>query len=124
MSPALTRRGFVQGGVVVLGAGAMGIPIAAQAALPTAFDPAAFVDDLLAAGYRVSAYVGVPCGGLSVEPPSYIIRPPPGRGFGAAYTAIMSRWADAMDACPDHVERVVTYAFGQPGAAHREAAHV
>ena len=111
MSPALTRRGLVQGGAVVLGAAVAGIPASARPTLPTAFDPAAFVDDLLAAGYRVSAYVGVPCGGLSVEPPSYIIRPPPGRGFGAAYTAVMSRWADAIGACPDHIERVVAYVF-------------
>ena len=121
MSPALTRRGFVQGGAVVLGAGAMGIPIAAQAALPTAFDPAAFVDDLLAAGYRVSAYVGVPCGGLSVEPPSYIIRPPPGRGLGAGYRAVMARWADAIGACPDHIERVVAYVFERHRATCGEA---
>ena len=124
MSPALTRRGLVQGGAAVLGAAVAGIPASARTTLPTAFDPAACVNDLLAAGYRISAYVSVPCDGFSVEPPAYLIRPPPGRGFGAAYTAVMARWADAMDACPDHVERVVTYAFGQPGAAHREAAHV
>lgn len=122
MSPALTRRSLVQGGAIVLGVGAMGIPASARAALPTAFDPAAFVDDLLAAGYRVSAYLGVPCGGLSVEPPSYIIRPLPGRGSGAGYRAVMARWADAIGACPDHIERVVAYVFERCRAKSGEVA--
>ena len=56
----LTRRALVQGGAAVLGAAVAGIPASARAALPTAFDPAAFVDDLLAAGYRRQRLRGRP----------------------------------------------------------------
>ena len=115
MSPALTRRSLVQVGATVLGAVVAGIPASARAGAavgPATFDPTAFLADLTTAGYRVSAYYDVPCCGSPVSPPSYIILPPKGRGFGAACTAVMERWHDAMETCPDHVEEVVAYLSG------------
>ena len=81
------------------------------------FDPAAFVADLQAAGYGVSAYQDVPRGGEKARPPNYLIRPPEG-GFGADYAAVMAWWWGSMDACPDHVERVVDYVFKCSREAH------
>lgn len=78
---------------------------------PVAFDAAAFVTDLQGAGYSVAAYQPVPRGGEKAKPPSYFIQPPEGHGFGAAYIAVITRWTDSMDACPDHVDRVVDYVF-------------
>ena len=86
---------------------------AVAAALPVAFDPAVFVADLMGAGYEVTAYRSVPLGREERSRPSYYIQPPSGRGFGEAYFAIVARWTDAMDACPDHVERVVAYVFDE-----------
>ena len=99
---------FAGGAVAILGQ-----PTAATA-LPVSFDPVAFLADLTAAGYRVSAYRSIPRGGgENTSTPSYFIQPPAGRGFGEDHRAIMARWSDAMDACPDHVERVVAHVFEQ-----------
>ena len=65
---------------------------------PVAFDPAAFVADLRAAGCRV--VVGGPIRPSDL-PDGYFIAPSRG------YPAVMARWSDAMEACPDHIERVV-----------------
>ena len=81
------------------------------------FDAAAFVANLQAAGYGVSAYWPVPRGGEKARPPSYFIRPPED-GFGAEYAAVMARWTDAMDAHPEHVALVVDYVFKRSQEAH------
>ncbi len=98
---------FAGGAVAILGQ-----PTAAVA-LPVAFDPAAFLAELTAAGYGVTAYRSIPRGGENISTPSYFIRPPDGRGFGDDYLAIMARWADEVRACPDHVERVTAEVFKQ-----------
>ena len=67
---------------------------------PAVFDPAAFLADLDAAGCGVFLVQPVSLGRENV-PTTYFIEPAPG------YTTVMSRWSNAMDACPDHVERVV-----------------
>ena len=124
------RRSFLRGLVtlpLIVGGTVVIFPQAAAAIvppLPVAFDPAAFVTDLAAAGYSVIAHRSVPRGGERTSIPSYVIQPRRGRGFGKGYIAVMARWNAAMDACPDHVEHVVAYAFSQPSGAHREAAHV
>lgn len=122
MSPApLTRRALVRTAGVALGAGALpaGItaalaaatpPTGLPAALPPAFDPGAFVDDLLDAGCRVllirdEAHSFNP----HPRPPHVCIIPPGGRWSAASYGAVMARWTDAMDACPDHAERLVAH---------------
>ncbi len=79
--------------------------------MPLAFDPAAFLAELTEAGYGVTAYRSIPRGGENISTPSYFIRPPEGRGFGNDYLAIMARWADAVRACPEHVESVVAEVF-------------
>lgn len=110
MNASVTRRGLLRAGSAALGA--VLVPIGATvltAAAPLAFYPAAFIADLKAAGYGVVAYYPVPRGGEPAEPPGYFIRPPKGRGFGVAYTAVMTKWRDAMNACPDHVERVASH---------------
>ncbi len=53
-------------------------------AIPVVFDPAAFLADLTASGHGIYAYYDVPIGSEPAGPPSYLIRPPKGRGFGAA----------------------------------------
>lgn len=85
---------------------------------PAVFDAAAFVADLMAAGYGVSAYYDVPRGGKTPSEPRYMIRPPRGCGFAVNYPDLMARWGDAIEACPDHVERVVAYVFECGRAAH------
>jgi hypothetical protein len=94
----------------------------AAAAMPIHFDAAAFVADLAAAGYSVIAHRSVPRGGEKTSTPSYVIQPSRSRGFEGGYLVVMARWTAAMDSCPDHVERVVAYVFGQPGAAQRGTA--
>ena len=71
-----------------------------KATVTTVFDPAAFLADLDAAGCEVFLMQPVSLGRENVST-TYFIAPTPG------YVAAMARWADAMDACPDHVERVV-----------------
>ncbi len=83
-----------------------------------AFDAAAFVEDLQAAGYGISAYWPVPRGGEKARPPSYFIQPPES-GFGAEYSAVMARWTDAMDVHPEHVALVVDYVFKRAREARR-----
>ncbi len=99
---------FAGGSVAILGRST------AATALPAAFDPAAFLADLTAAGYGVTAYRSVPCAGYGeISKPSYYIEPPERDGFGDDYSAIMARWTGAMKACPDHVERVTAEVFKQ-----------
>ena len=94
------------GAVAILGRPAV------AAALPVAFDPEAFLADLTAAGYGVTAYRSVPRPGQDeISTPSYYVQPPENGGFGDDYFAIMARWTDAMKACPDHVERVTAEVF-------------
>ena len=95
---------LIGGSIVILGQ-----PTAA--AVPAAFDPAAFLSDLRAAGYDVTACRGVPRGGRAAPSPSYFITPMGGSGFGEGYLAVMVKWTDALKACPDHVERVVDHVF-------------
>ena len=112
------RRTLLAGLAALPAAGLLAFPFGELAAEVTlAFDPAAFIADLKAAGYSLIAYRAVPRGGEPAEPPGYFIRPPKGCGFGAAYTAVMARWWDAMDACPDHAERVAVHVLGQTGRA-------
>ena len=105
------RRSYLRGlAALPLSGGSLAIlgQPASAAALPVAFDPAAFVAEIMATGYVVSAHRSVPLpGGEKVSRPSYRIEPPPDRGFGEADLAIMAPWNAAMDACPDHVKRVV-----------------
>ena len=77
---------------------------------PTVFDPAAFVEDLQRAGCDVVAYRPIPRGGEEAAPSSYLIRLPEG-GSGGEYAAVMSRWETAIEACPDHAERMADYVF-------------
>ena len=68
---------------------------------PTTFDPAAFVSDLQAAGcHVVLSWPGTTFGPEEEELASYFIRPSPG------YAAVMARWSDAMEGCPNAHERV------------------
>ena len=130
MSAPFTRRSLLQAGSIALGAvvvpavvsvalpGEM-LPRGSPAALPAVFDPAAFVADLEAAGYEAVGYYPIPLGREPAKPSTYFICPPKGRGFDATYGAVMAKWGNAMDACPDHVDRVVAYVFQQ---ARRAAA--
>ncbi|RYB06249.1 hypothetical protein [Lichenibacterium ramalinae] len=107
------RRSFLRGLVLLPLIGGsiaiLGQPTAA--AVPADFDPAAFLSDLRAAGYDVTACRGVPRGGGAAPSPSYFITPTGGSGFGEVYLAVMVKWTAAMNACPDHVERVVAHVF-------------
>ena len=60
---------------------------------PTSFDPAAFVADLRAAGCTVHPGSGN----------NYFIGPSKG------YSAVMAKWADALNNTDDDVEQVVDY---------------
>ena len=112
----ITRRGLVLAAGAALGAAALPgaiVEALSAARAPTtaaglaAFDPAAFVADLRAAGYTVTAIREVPR--PDAGRPSYCIQPAVGRGFGDGYISVMERWADAMAACPDHVDHVVAH---------------
>lgn len=74
------------------------------------FDAAGFVADMTAAGLVMGIMRDVPRGGETAEPPTYFIRPSRG------YAGVMSKWADAMDACPEHVGRVVAVLLERRGA--------
>ena len=89
------------------------------AAAPSAFDPAAFVEDLQRAGCGVVAYQPIAPGGEDSRSASYVIRLPKGREFGDAYAAVIARWADAVNTCPDHAERVADYVFTRAREARR-----
>ena len=67
----------------------------------SAFDAAAFLEDLKAAGCDVVLMMSGTSFGPGDAAATYFIRPAPG------YTAVMAKWSDAMDACPDAHERVV-----------------
>lgn len=114
----LTRRGLIVAAGAALGAAALpaGLGVALSAESPpmvaagaVAFNPAAFVADLRAAGYTVSAMPDIPQPSWDMRAPTYSIMPARGRGFGEAYFDVMERWTGAMDACPDHVSLVVAY---------------
>ncbi len=118
----ITRRGLVAAGAAVLGAAALpaGISraLSAEAQSTTAagdavFDPAAFVADIRAAGFSITAMRDAPQPGWGAGRPTYCIGPGARTTFGRPYLAIMARWSDAMDACPDHVERVVAHIVEQ-----------
>ena len=68
---------------------------------PKTFDAAAFVADLQASGCQVVLCTPGTWFEPGNEATTYLIKPASG------YTTVMARWADAVDACPDHVERVV-----------------
>lgn len=68
-----------------------------------AFDLAAFLADLDAAGYRVVLSAPGTRFGPGDEVSTYFIRPSPG------YSHVMLRWHEALAACPDHVPRMVAY---------------
>lgn len=119
----ITRRGLVLAAGAALGAAALpGAIVEALLAEPpptavagaAAFDPAAFVADLHAAGFSVIAMRETPQPGWGACRPAYCIGPGPRGAFsGRRYLAVMARWSDAMDACPDHVERVVAHLLEQ-----------
>ena len=74
---------------------------------PAAFDPAVFVTDMRDAGCEIVVSDPGTHSGPSDEALAYFIRPAPG------YPAVMARWGDAIEACPDHVERVVRVLGGE-----------
>lgn len=76
---------------------------------PVVFDAAAFVSDLVEARCRVVLSWPATTFEPVEQPVTYFIAP------GPAYTAVMERWHDAMEACPDHVEEVVAYLSGLDG---------
>ena len=90
MSPALTRRGLVQGGA---------------AGVPVTFDAEAFVDDLLAAGCRVSVHQPI---GRDARAAHWIVYP---ADFDGTLTEgereVRARWAASMAACRDHDARIL-----------------
>ena len=74
------------------------------------FDPATSVADLKAAGFSIFAMREPPQPGWGACRPAYCIGPEfRGTFCDRRYLAVMTQWSDAMDACPDHVERVVAY---------------
>ena len=77
--------------------------------MSAAFDPAAFVADLRAAGCRVVLSTPGTRFGPGDEAATYIIGPADGHGFGDAYSDVMMRWADALAASRENVERVVAH---------------
>lgn len=92
MAASVTRRGLMVEVGAALGA----------VALP------AGISRVLAAG-ATPASAGAPAPILF--DPAYFITPARGHGFGQAYFLDMARWSDAMDACLDHIERVVAHVF-------------
>ena len=123
----ISRRSLVVGGAAVLGAVALpaGVVEAVAAemsstgiagALPAVFDPAAFCDDLISTGHRVTVVQPVWLGFDDDDlRPYYAVRSSAGGGLGDAYAAVLAKWRPAIEACPDHVERVVAYGLGQIG---------
>lgn len=90
MSPALTRRGLVQGGA---------------AGVPVTFDAEAFVDDLLAAGCQVSVHQPI---GRDVGPAYWIVYPADFDGTPTeSEREVRVRWAVAAAACPDADVRIL-----------------
>ena len=128
MSPGpISRRGLVVGGAAMLGAVALpaGVVEAVAAeisstgiagALPAVFDPRAFCRDIIDAGHRVTVVRPVWIGSEDEDlRPYYLVRSEAGRRFGDASAAVLAKWRAAIEACPDHVERVVDYGLGQIG---------
>lgn len=123
----ITRRGLILAGGAALGTAALpgAIVEAFSAESPSmavsgaaAFDPAAFVADLQAAGFSVIAMRSIPQPGWGANRPAYCIGPGSRSAFGGRrYLAVMARWSDAMDACPDHVDRVVAHVLEQGSQA-------
>ena len=105
--PVITRRCAVAGGGAAVGAAVLLIGVTRVLAVKTppkaaaAFDPAAFLADLDAAGCKAVLITPGTCFDPSDEASTYFIRPSRG------YTAVMARWWTAMDACHDAHERVV-----------------
>ncbi len=121
----ITRRALARAAGAVLGAAALpaGIsralaadlpPVTPAETAPAVFDAAAFVADVRAAGFEIAPTWEPPQPSWELGRPAYCIGPSALGSFGGRpYRAVMARWSDAMDTCPDHVERVVAHLVEQ-----------
>ena len=126
----ISRRSLVVGGAAALAAVSLPVDVVEAVtagtsstvdpgALPVVFDPRAFMDDLLSTRHRVALHQPVRVTGEPDEDlrPYFWIYPRPDGGFNRAYSEVMTRWADRLDATPDHVERVVAHLRERAGAS-------